>query len=65
METASEQEQYVTMADWTQQLGVSIQTGHRWVREGKFPQPLRLSTKCIRWKKSVVAAWIESRQSSK
>jgi predicted site-specific integrase-resolvase len=55
METASEQEQYVTMADWTQQLGVSIQTGHRWVREGKF----------IRWKKSVVAAWIESRQSSK
>lgn len=65
METSSEQERYITIEDWTGQLGVSLQTGYRWVREGAFPPPLRISAKCIRWKKTVVDAWIQSRQASK
>ena len=62
METASEQPRYLSMSEWTQLVGVSIQTGHRWVREGKWPKPIRLSPKCVRWERAVVEAWIQSRQ---
>ena len=33
METSSEQERYITIEDWTGQLGVSLQTGYRWVEK--------------------------------
>jgi prophage regulatory protein len=62
MESSVEQPKYMRMSDWTQLLGVSIQTGHRWVRTGLFPKPIRMSPKCVVWERSVVEAWIQSRQ---
>lgn len=38
-------------------LEVSRQTIWRWVREGKFPVPLKLGPNCTRWKISDVKAW--------
>lgn len=31
-------------------LNVSKSTVWRWVSEGRFPQPLRLASKCTRWR---------------
>ena len=59
------QEQYLMLEDWVQKLGISMNTGRRWVKEGNAPPPIRISPKCIRWKKSVIDAWIDSRQASK
>lgn len=30
------------------------------VKEGKFPKPVKLTTRCTRWKKSDVVAWGEN-----
>ena len=43
-------------------LEVSRQTIWRWVREGKFPTPIKLGQNCTRWKLSDVAAWGASKE---
>ena len=35
-----------------------------WRREGKFPNPIRLGTKAIGWKRQDIDNWIESRPSA-
>lgn len=30
------------------------------IQEGKFPQPVKLGTRSVRWKASAVYAWIDS-----
>lgn len=31
------------------------------MRQGRFPEPLKLSPRVVRWRSEEVAAWIESR----
>lgn len=33
---------------------------YKFMRMGKFPLPLRISPKCVRWKREEIEAWIES-----
>lgn len=33
-------------------------TLHVWVRDGKFPQPLRLNGRCIGWKEETYNEWL-------
>lgn len=41
--------------------GVSYHTVWRWTRElVGFPQPIRPSSKCTRWRASEIAEWIDS-----
>ncbi len=37
--------------------GVSRSTTWRWVRQGKFPQPVQLSKGTTRWRESTVLEW--------
>ncbi len=39
---------------------VSPATLWRWVKSGKFPQPIRLSDRVTAWEASKVNAWIQS-----
>lgn len=39
-------------------LGCSDRTIRTWRREGMFPPPIRLGRRAIRWRKSVVQAWL-------
>ena len=34
---------------------------YRFMRDGSFPLPVRVSATAVRWKESDIAAWIESR----
>lgn len=45
-------------------LEVSRQTIWRWVREGKFPAPIKLGPNCTRWRLSDVQAWEVSREAA-
>ncbi|WP_256732929.1 AlpA family transcriptional regulator [Acinetobacter sp. SwsAc2] len=40
-------------------LPVTEKTIWTWVREGKFPKPLKLSSNVTVWRMSEVEAWIE------
>ena len=40
-------------------LPVTEKTIWSWVRDGKFPKPLKLSTNVTVWRTSEVEAWIE------
>ena len=43
---------------------VSAQAGPRsdnWIREGRFPRPVKLGAKMRRWRSDVIDRWIEER----
>jgi prophage regulatory protein len=43
-------------------LSVSAPTLMRWVRQGRFPEPIRLSDQIVAWRRSDVADWIDERR---
>lgn len=44
----------------TQATGLSTATIYRRLATGDFPQPVRLSARCTRWKAADVRAWIRA-----
>jgi predicted DNA-binding transcriptional regulator AlpA len=40
----------------------SNSTIYRWIRNEKFPHPIKLSSCCSAWKVSEVQTWIDSRE---
>ena len=44
-------------------IPVSPATLWRWVKAGKFPEPIRLSERVTAWEASKVNAWIEAQAS--
>ena len=42
-------------------IGVSDKTIWQWVREGKFPSPIKLSECVTVWRMSDIQAWMESK----
>ena len=42
-------------------LGVSISTIWRWVREGRLPKGIHLSSRCTVWKRETLEAFVERR----
>lgn len=43
------------------QTGLAHTTFHALIRSGDFPAPLRLSPRCVAWKRSEICAWINTR----
>ena len=43
-------------------LTVSRATIYRWVKEGNFPAPIRLSANMVRWERKSVEAWMTERE---
>lgn len=41
-------------------VGASRSTIYRWVSEGTFPEPVRISEKAIRWKVDEIEVWREA-----
>jgi prophage regulatory protein len=44
-----------------ERVGVSRSTLWSWVREKRFPPPVRLGPRAVAWKSSAIDAWIEGR----
>ena len=43
-------------------IGVSRATLYRWIVDGTFVKPYRLSERMVAWRASEVMAWIEDRR---
>ena len=39
-------------------LGVKKSAIYQWMRERDFPAPIRLSKKCVRWRREELEAWL-------
>lgn len=50
----------LSVKDVTASLGLGESTIWQWVREGKFPKPLKLSKTLTRWKAVDVQSWIDA-----
>ncbi|MEB3766372.1 helix-turn-helix transcriptional regulator [Acinetobacter sp. MD2] len=42
-------------------ISVSAKTIWEWVRQGKFPKPIKLSDNVTVWRKSDIDAWLEDK----
>lgn len=52
---------YIPDVTVAKQFGVSRATIWRWVQNGAFPKPVKLSPGCSRWKIEDVQKWADSR----
>ena len=43
---------------------VSRPTLYRWIKQGKFPKPIRLGANMVRWKASDIEAWLTEREAA-
>lgn len=50
----------IRLADVCQLLGVSRSTVYKWMNEGVFPAPVRVSERAVRWRSEDIEAWRES-----
>lgn len=40
--------------------GISRKTLYRWLTDGRFVQPVRLGSRCLRWRAGEVQAWMKA-----
>jgi len=52
---------YWTDKEIAARLGVARASIWRWVSEGRFPKPIKLTSGCTRWRREDVEAWEASR----
>ena len=57
--TGAPVETYLRPAQVLAHVPVSRSTLWRWVRDGKFPKPVKLGVMTSAWRASDVAAWLE------
>jgi len=50
---------YQTRQELEETLTLSSATIYRWVKDGRFPKPIRLGTKMVRWKTSDIEQWLK------
>lgn len=54
--------QMLRMKQLTQYTGLSKSHIHHLVREGQFPKPVKLSTRCTAWNRPEVDEWLQSKR---
>ena len=53
--------QLLTRQQVEKTVGIRRSTIYKLMREGKFPEPLKISNGCVRWQRTELEAWINSR----
>lgn len=48
------------LPDVTQRAGISRSTVYEYVARGRFPAPVRVGARAVRWRASDVSRWLES-----
>lgn len=56
----SPEEQLLRAWDVAKLLGVSIPTVWRWTREGKLPQPMKITQRITVWRKTEIIPCVEA-----
>ena len=61
---ATQQDQQPVRLEDVRQVGARIVRSKSWIhaaiKRGEFPPPVRISTRCTRWKSTDVDQWIEA-----
>jgi len=57
----SPSEKLLRIREVSEWLGVSKTTVYKWVKEGRFPEPVILADHASRWVEAEVVAWLASR----
>ena len=50
--------QILRVKEVARRLGISRSTLYVWIKEGRFPSPIRLGVRMVGWKDSDVNQWI-------
>ena len=50
----------IDAAELARMLSVSKPSIWRWLSEKKIPEPIRLSSQCLRWNRQTVLKWISA-----
>jgi len=50
---------FLSVRDVASMLGIGVSTVWAWVQKGRLPQPIRLGTRCTRWRLDEVLEAIE------
>lgn len=51
------QEQYLLSKQVAERFGTTTTSLRRWVADGKFPKPLKITARTSRWRLSDIEAW--------
>lgn len=52
---------FYRLSDVKHRIGVSGSSIWAWVKQGKFPKPIKLSENCTAWNAADVEAWAQDR----
>ncbi len=52
-------QRFLRDVDVAEMLGIGQSTVWVWAREGKIPQPVKISRRCVRWRMSDLQEWEE------
>lgn len=55
--TAAALDSYLTLDEIKDLTKVSTSTIYRWMDDGTFPKPIKMSRNCVRWRGEDVRAW--------
>ena len=51
-------ESYLNIDDITNSLKINEDTLMKWIKEGKFPQPLRINDRTTLWSYALIENWV-------
>ena len=57
----SDRDRLLTRTEVESRVGLTKTTIYRLMRGGRFPEPLKISTRAVRWSASEIEAWLASR----
>jgi prophage regulatory protein len=43
-------------------VGLGRSTLYQWMAEGRFPKPVRVGNRLVRWRLSDIDAWVQARE---
>ena len=55
----------ITFHDLREHYRIPRTTAYRWMKSVGFPRPIQLTSKCVRFKRAEVDAWIKARPPAK
>ena len=50
------------LADVEDRVGIRRSAIYRWMNDGRFPTPVRVGPRAVRWRESDVQGWIDGLQ---
>jgi prophage regulatory protein len=62
--TSPSPDRFLRLKAVLERTGLSRATLYRKVQEGAFPRQVQISERCVAWRESAIAQWMEERQPS-